>query len=276
MNVICYLFKLWFLKSVKKYYFIRYLLFSFYMVYTNVRRIAQSPVCKRYEEILFRLIRTFYFFSIESGVTFYKKEIDTSFWNTLSIFLKAEYSSKFMLYPKYLQLSWKLCQHPLKLSIRDVLTSDSDTRRSHTCCYMATSFTAEGLNGWNSWKTESWSSRQEVGETFASRNYVSPRRTYRSFSTIHTPYWNASALPTKFQRNFHSFRRGRWYFICGYVDGAAGERHASFIPGKLASVKMRRLINIYNEPVLMPPAHLRTSRSNLVVRLRRHCRRCER
>lgn len=38
------------------------------------------------------------------------------------------------------------------------------------------------------------------------------------------------------------------------------ERHASFIPGKLAPVKMRCLINIYNEPVLMPPAHLPTSR----------------
>lgn len=96
--------------------------------------------CKRYEEILFRLISTFYFFSIESGVIFYKKEIDTRFWNTLSIFLKVEYSSKFMLYPKYLQLSSKLCQHPLKHSIRSVLISDSDTWRDHTCWYMATSF----------------------------------------------------------------------------------------------------------------------------------------
>lgn len=118
MNVICSLFKLWFLKSIKKYYFIKYLLFSFYIVYTNFRKIAQSLVCKRYDEILFRLISTFYFYSIENGVIFYEKEIDTRLWNTLSIFLKAKYSSKFMLYPKHLQLSWKLFQHPLKLSIR--------------------------------------------------------------------------------------------------------------------------------------------------------------
>lgn len=77
MNVICSLFKLWFLKSIKKYYFIKYLLFSFYIVYTNFRKIAQSLVCKRYDEILFRLISTFYFYSIENGVIFYEKEIDT-------------------------------------------------------------------------------------------------------------------------------------------------------------------------------------------------------
>ena len=44
-----------------------------------------------------------------------------------------------------------------------------------------------------------------------------------------------------------------FYLRLPWMEQREEERHASFIPGKLASVKMRRLINIYNEPVLMPP-----------------------